>query len=39
MFETNTACGHCGEFGKIGYVWGCAWGIDYGMQLAYGNLV
>jgi hypothetical protein len=36
MFETNTAS--CGGFAGISDTYGAAlWGIDYGMQLAYGN--
>jgi hypothetical protein len=36
MFETNTAS--CGGFAGISDSFGAAlWGIDYGMQLAYGN--
>ena len=37
MFETNTAS--CGGFPGISDSFGAAlWGIDYGMQLAYGNV-
>ena len=36
MFETNTAS--CGGFAGISDSFGAAlWGIDYGMQLAFGN--
>ena len=36
MFETNTAS--CAGFAGISDSYGAAlWGIDYGMQLAYGN--
>ena len=36
MIETNTAS--CGGFAGISDSYGAAlWGIDYGMQLAYGN--
>ena len=36
MFKTNTAS--CGGFAGISGAYGAAlWGIDYGMQLAYGN--
>ena len=36
MFETNTAS--CGGFPGISDSFGAAlWGLDYGLQMAYGN--